>query len=301
MKHSIDKQLISSRTAEFHSKFMEDSFLSFTWNDNKIPTRNTLLAFGFLVIAFFVRDVLETKNSGVIYLLLIMRLVMFCALFTSSVYLHRTTSYFRRYHQLLLFNQFLISTGILIFAVLREMPFAYLGVNTVILTLIYYQFINNRFCYSVIACGFTGAAAVFTGMIFLNMSFSDLAASILFLVPLNFLGITILRSINRSRRSEFLALSEMKKSIDEQKKTNRELRQTLAEVKVLRGFLPICAKCKKIRDDKGYWNQIESYIEQHSEAQFSHGICQECAKELYGNQGWYIRKYGKDKSNSNSD
>lgn len=59
------------------------------------------------------------------------------------------------------------------------------------------------------------------------------------------------------------------------------LQRALAEVKQLSGFLPICASCKKIRDDKGYWNQIESYISQHSEAEFSHGICPECAKKLY--------------------
>ena len=53
------------------------------------------------------------------------------------------------------------------------------------------------------------------------------------------------------------------------------------EIKVLRGFLPICASCKKIRDDKGYWNQIESYIRDHSEAEFSHSICPDCAKKLY--------------------
>ncbi len=46
-------------------------------------------------------------------------------------------------------------------------------------------------------------------------------------------------------------------------------------------LLPICASCKKIRDDKGYWNQIESYIKEHSEADFSHSICPECSKKLY--------------------
>jgi len=60
-----------------------------------------------------------------------------------------------------------------------------------------------------------------------------------------------------------------------------QLKQTLSEVKTLRGFLPICSNCKKIRDDKGYWNRIEAYIQEHSEAQFSHGICPECAKTLY--------------------
>jgi len=60
-----------------------------------------------------------------------------------------------------------------------------------------------------------------------------------------------------------------------------KLKESIAQVKVLSGMLPICARCKKIRDDKGYWNKLESYIKQHSEAKFSHGICPECAKELY--------------------
>ncbi len=64
-------------------------------------------------------------------------------------------------------------------------------------------------------------------------------------------------------------------------KKNRELELALSEVNTLQGFLPICVSCKKIRDDKGYWKQIEQYIEDHSEAQFSHGICPECAKKLY--------------------
>lgn len=60
-----------------------------------------------------------------------------------------------------------------------------------------------------------------------------------------------------------------------------DLKKTLSEVKTLRGFLPICASCKKIRDDQGYWNQIETYIHEHSEAEFSHSICPECVAELY--------------------
>jgi ligand-binding sensor domain-containing protein len=55
----------------------------------------------------------------------------------------------------------------------------------------------------------------------------------------------------------------------------------LADVKVLSGLLPVCASCKKIRDDKGYWNQIETYIAEHSEADFSHGICPDCMRKLY--------------------
>jgi hypothetical protein len=63
--------------------------------------------------------------------------------------------------------------------------------------------------------------------------------------------------------------------------TIEDLQNALARVKLLSGLLPICSSCKKIRDDKGYWNQIESYIREHSEAEFSHGICPDCAKKLY--------------------
>ncbi len=68
---------------------------------------------------------------------------------------------------------------------------------------------------------------------------------------------------------------------EERENLIRELQKTLSEVKILRGFLPICASCKRIRDDQGYWNQIESYIRDRSEAEFSHSICPDCAKKLY--------------------
>jgi sigma-B regulation protein RsbU (phosphoserine phosphatase) len=60
-----------------------------------------------------------------------------------------------------------------------------------------------------------------------------------------------------------------------------ELRQAFDQIKTLRGILPICANCKKIRDDQGYWNQVEVYVRDHTEAEFSHSICPECIKILY--------------------
>ncbi len=77
------------------------------------------------------------------------------------------------------------------------------------------------------------------------------------------------------------------KIVKHTKQTREELENTVNELKVLSGLLPICASCKKIRDDKGYWNRIESYIEKHSEAQFSHGLCEECSDRLYGDEDWY--------------
>lgn len=61
----------------------------------------------------------------------------------------------------------------------------------------------------------------------------------------------------------------------------KALEAAMKRVKTLSGLLPICASCKKVRDDRGYWKQIESYIRDHSDATFSHGICPECARKLY--------------------
>jgi hypothetical protein len=63
-------------------------------------------------------------------------------------------------------------------------------------------------------------------------------------------------------------------------RVERELLDANKEIKQLRGILPICAHCKKIRDDNGYWSRVESYIQRHSGAQFSHSICPECAKKI---------------------
>jgi hypothetical protein len=64
-------------------------------------------------------------------------------------------------------------------------------------------------------------------------------------------------------------------------KHNQDLETALSEIKTLQGIVPICSYCKKIRDDEGYWDQVETYLSQHSEAKFSHGICPDCAKEHY--------------------
>lgn len=64
-------------------------------------------------------------------------------------------------------------------------------------------------------------------------------------------------------------------------RTELELRSARSEVKTLRGIIPICASCKKIRDDEGYWNAVDSYLHLHTEAEFSHGLCPDCSRKLY--------------------
>jgi len=88
-----------------------------------------------------------------------------------------------------------------------------------------------------------------------------------------------------ARASSALALKKemdcRKAREEELRRSNEDLQKALRDVKVLRGLIPICASCKKIRNDGGFWQQLEEYIGEHSEAEFSHGICQPCVKKLY--------------------
>jgi len=84
--------------------------------------------------------------------------------------------------------------------------------------------------------------------------------------------------LNQQLQAEIL---EHERAEEEKEKLIIELTDALANIKQLKGLIPICASCKKIRDDQGFWNDVEAYIGQHSEAEFSHGICPDCTKKLY--------------------
>lgn len=87
--------------------------------------------------------------------------------------------------------------------------------------------------------------------------------------------------------ARFEDMQKLRTMNTELQESNRKLEEALGEVETLSGLLPICASCKKIRDDSGYWNQLETFIEKHSDVLFSHGICPDCADDLYGKNEWY--------------
>jgi AmiR/NasT family two-component response regulator len=81
--------------------------------------------------------------------------------------------------------------------------------------------------------------------------------------------------------ARFADMMELRRLNAELQIRNQKLQEALIKVKTLRGLLPICASCKKIRDDQGYWQQVEVYVRDHSDAEFSHGLCPDCARKLY--------------------
>ena len=87
--------------------------------------------------------------------------------------------------------------------------------------------------------------------------------------------------LKKTNMELFHEVAERKRAEEEKEKLIIELQESLAKIKTLKGLLPICAWCKKIRTDKGYWQQLESFLKEYSEAEFSHGICPDCIKEKY--------------------
>ncbi|MBI5562116.1 MAG: hypothetical protein HY894_04585 [Deltaproteobacteria bacterium] len=109
----------------------------------------------------------------------------------------------------------------------------------------------------------------FLDMLITAGSHHELFMRLMVVMLMLFLGIISARFIGKRRRAE-----------EEKERLIGELKDALGKVETLTGLLPICAYCKKVRDDQGYWNRIETYISRHSKAEFTHSICPECGKRV---------------------
>ncbi len=121
------------------------------------------------------------------------------------------------------------------------------------------------YMFSLLSCGAMILSDYFAGKAFTNylVDLWNLLVHLLFFIIFVFL------------------LRKLKFEFFERERLIRELRDAMKEIKTLSGLLPMCAWCKKIRDDRGYWKQVETYISEHTKAEFSHGICPECARKVY--------------------
>ncbi len=97
------------------------------------------------------------------------------------------------------------------------------------------------------------------------------------------------RTVQVALEKAFL-MQTIRQQQDEKDILIAQLQEALDQVKTLKGIVPICASCKKIRDDKGYWQQVETYIQKHSDAEFSHGVCPDCLRKYYPEQAEKILK-----------
>ncbi|MEN8154594.1 MAG: hypothetical protein ABFR75_11295 [Acidobacteriota bacterium] len=118
-----------------------------------------------------------------------------------------------------------------------------------------------------------------SSLLFFFIGFISIKKEILLTQRINLISFTILAWIV----SRYLFSMKVREYQNSKERDNLifELKEALENVKTLSGLLPICSNCKKIRDDKGYWNHLETYIHEHSDAAFSHSICPECEKSIY--------------------
>ncbi len=113
----------------------------------------------------------------------------------------------------------------------------------------------------------------------------------IYITNLTIVGLIFIRSrraLNKARLDQQSTNQNLKQEIEFRKRSQREkeklieqLQKALKDVKELKGLLPVCANCKKIRDDQGYWQQLEAYLQTNSDIEVTHSICPECAKRLY--------------------
>lgn len=132
------------------------------------------------------------------------------------------------------------------------------------------------FRYSFFAMGII--PIIFNAMVLVNGSalLNDLLYYNIFLGGMLLIYTFLAYLVENILRKNYIAMEQLKISMD--------------EVRQLSGLLPICAKCKKIRNDEGYWQQVETYIQAHTKATFSHGLCPACLDDTYGDQEWYRKR-----------
>jgi len=264
-------------SGEFEKRPLEESFLHATWSDFKVVPALTLIILGIMTIAFGFLAIFDNGFSAI----LIIRIFVAICLSLSGYYINKAQDYFKKYPYLLLINQLLIPITIFVLAFTGEINLSYLIISTIGLTLIYYQFFLNKFSLTVTASWLMGIGCILSGYLFLSISLSEFLMLLIFLIPVNILGMITQRSINRSKRNEFTARVNLRHTNKEKEELIQDLQLALAEVKTLEGFLPICANCHSIRNDEGFWERVEKYIQDRTGAQFSHSICPDCLKELY--------------------
>jgi signal transduction histidine kinase len=145
----------------------------------------------------------------------------------------------------------------------------------IIALLFSYMLIPNRLIYQIIpAILFTVASLNYFLFYKHIQSPNEMQLAITTYIMVNVIGIITSWRANVESRKRYLLLTDLQQ-------TNQDLEKALAEIKTLQGIVPICSKCKKIRDDSGFWNQLEEFMETRLDAEFSHGICPDCMREIY--------------------
>lgn len=270
-----DVPSLNKYSAKFKDSALEHEYRK-TFLKGDIKSSIIYLAFiaCILLYSLFKKAVIDDNSGSFSYILLRVGTVVFLA---SSIMICLKLKNYKATDKILFFITIICS--ITFFAVHYMTPERNL-VRTIVYLIIlmsYYLIIPNRLMLQTISAVFFSTLiliATHTCKFEISETKGFIAAVYISLLSGNILGFYYSRLLHLSRRTQYFALSN-------QKILNKKLEQANTDIKTLEEIIPICCSCKKIRNDKGYWEQVERYFMRHTDSQFSHGICPDCVKKLY--------------------
>jgi len=266
---------------------LEDKFLE---HDFKYSLKLTRISFllGLALYALFgmLDAVLAGENKNIFWLI---RYVIVCPVFLFLFFASFSQLYERFWQVSMAFAIFIAGLGIIVMIVFAPEAVSFTYYAGLILVIIYcYTFFRMRFIWAAITCWTILILYEIVAVFFWQTPMEILINNNFFFIGANIIGMVACYYSEFYRRNNFFLMdlleNEKKKVTDVNANLAAkitELEDASAHIQTLKGLIPICANCKKVRDDKGYWNRIEEYIGKHSEAEFSHGICPDCIDVLY--------------------
>lgn len=273
---------------------IEKEYQSFSFKQNLGHIR-TCHYLAILLYALFILVDLQIAPDT-IKVHLIIRFALVCPIFCIGLVLSYRSWYQNIYSYLLGFYVLLTANGYLVMGFFAPASFHFVYYIGFIACLIFgYIYIRLPFLFASAIGWIAGFAYFFVQFYYGQHEDKALFSYLAYLLGFEFLLMMVCYSEEKSVRNSFYLFYLLSIERDRTREINTELAEVvekrtvelhqladaISRVKKLSGLLPICSSCKKIRDDKGYWNKIESYIQNHSEAEFSHSICPDCIKKLY--------------------
>ncbi len=272
MTDETNEYKISMWLAEFTDHDMEESFQNHMQPIITRQLRIVLMVWGVLLLLFAIPDYIVLGPTRPFYYLLSYRIVATATLLILFIMITPETIIFKITYPVTLFVIAYISGFMMFFIYRPDATELIIGVIMVqVIGLL--MFVPIRFIMSLSAAFYTVFITLLTRFALGTSKITLIGLFVLFMLPVIVGAVTSIR-LGILQRKQFALLCKTEK-------INLELQKSLIENKELSGLLPICASCKKIRNDDGYWEQIEGYIRDHSKADFSHGICPDCATKLY--------------------
>lgn len=271
---------IGRYSAQLNEDRLEQEFRDTNYKNKR---RNIRIAFIIVLLTmgmFAINDYENYGFSDIFYTIIWGRILLIASTFAMLITINKTKK-FKTHDIVMLVWGGVISIATILLNYFREDAITYIIFSTPLLLIIFYLFFSYKLIYKLINSLFFSLLSISVFFILdADIESRYLIFFIFLLLLLNPMGLLKAYQNDIHIRKEFLLLK------NEQAK-NEELTKAMEEIKVLKGLLPICASCKSIKNDEGYWQRMESYIQEHSLAKFTHTVCCDCAEKLYGEEEWF--------------